>query len=399
MRRWSCRGRGRRGPPGPDRHVHRPGLRHLAAGRPRPAAGGRAAGDDPARRPRRREHLPRPRHAGLSPGLERRGCCRWSGAGLREQRPALRHLHAGASGAVEVDEFTADGDSVALSSGRRVLSVPHSGLYENGGQLEFGPDGLLYVTIGDNGQPGTAQSLDSLLGKILRIDPRASGSAPYTVPADNPFAGSPIWAYGTAQPVATSPSTGSRATMLDRRRGPFAPGGDRHFARRRPPGGVEPRLGLPGGDDRLPYAPSSCGTCSGSYAEPISTTPTRRTGLLPRSPAATWSATEPRRPLRPLPVRRHVRRRDPFAGSGRAGHHSPLGGPEGRPTRRASARTPAGASTSPRSHGDEVCRFEGEAPPSCLAAGPVPQSARCAGRPATRVAGAGRSILGSTPTT
>ena len=59
---------------------------------------------------------------------------------------------------------------------------------------------MLYVGTGDNATPGAAQSLGSLLGKILRIDPRASGGAPYSVPADNPFAGSPIWSYGLRNP-------------------------------------------------------------------------------------------------------------------------------------------------------------------------------------------------------
>ena len=81
-------------------------------------------------------------------------------------------------GALEVDEFTAVGDTVPLSSQRVVLKISHSLGEENGGQLQFGPDGMLYVGTGDNATPGAAQSLGSRLGKILRIDPRPSGSAP-----------------------------------------------------------------------------------------------------------------------------------------------------------------------------------------------------------------------------
>jgi len=61
----------------------------------------------------------------------------------------------------------------------------------NGGLLLFGPDRLLYISIGDGGtnydKYNNAQNLGSLLGKILRIDPRPSGRHPYRIPPDNPF--------------------------------------------------------------------------------------------------------------------------------------------------------------------------------------------------------------------
>jgi hypothetical protein len=65
--------------------------------------------------------------------------------------------------------------------------------HHNGGQLQFGPDGLLYIGTGDGGsdgdRDGNAQSKTSLLGKILRIDPRRRGGRPYRVPKGNPFVG------------------------------------------------------------------------------------------------------------------------------------------------------------------------------------------------------------------
>jgi glucose/arabinose dehydrogenase len=82
----------------------------------------------------------------------------------------------------------------------------------NGGQLTFGPDGLLYIGTGDgggandqHGPRGNAQNLGSPLGKILRIDPRASGGKPYTIPSTNPFiktngARPEIYAYGLRNP-------------------------------------------------------------------------------------------------------------------------------------------------------------------------------------------------------
>jgi glucose/arabinose dehydrogenase len=64
----------------------------------------------------------------------------------------------------------------------------------NGGRIAFGPDGMLYITAGDASVPTDAQSLDSLGGKILRVAPDGS------VPADNPFPGSPIWSVGHRNP-------------------------------------------------------------------------------------------------------------------------------------------------------------------------------------------------------
>jgi glucose/arabinose dehydrogenase len=60
----------------------------------------------------------------------------------------------------------------------------------NGGRIMFGPDGKLYVVVGENGSPSRAQNLASLAGKVLRLN--ADG----TVPSDNPRAGSPVIAYG-----------------------------------------------------------------------------------------------------------------------------------------------------------------------------------------------------------
>ncbi|MGB7878426.1 MAG: PQQ-dependent sugar dehydrogenase [Ilumatobacteraceae bacterium] len=125
------------------------------------------------------------------------------------------------SGNTVVAEFTVDPITGVFdrSSFREVLTVDQPYSNHNGGQLAFGPDQLLYIGLGDGGSGGDPQrhalDLGSRLGKILRIDPRASGDQPFTVPDDNPFvstagADPTIWAYGLRNPWRFSfdPATG-----------------------------------------------------------------------------------------------------------------------------------------------------------------------------------------------
>ncbi len=93
------------------------------------------------------------------------------------------------------------------ASERLVLRVAQPYRNHNGGHIAFGPDGYLYFGLGDGGAGGDphghAQRLDSLLGKLLRIDVR--GADPYAVPPDNPFVGRrgarpEIWALGLRNP-------------------------------------------------------------------------------------------------------------------------------------------------------------------------------------------------------
>jgi glucose/arabinose dehydrogenase len=111
------------------------------------------------------------------------------------------YLTARSDGSLRVMEFqrTADPNTASLSSGRIVLSIPHPGeSNHNGGQLQFGPDGYLYVGTGDGGSAGDpgndGQRTDSELGKILRIVANTGASAP-----GNPF-GTRVWSYGLRNP-------------------------------------------------------------------------------------------------------------------------------------------------------------------------------------------------------
>ncbi len=99
-----------------------------------------------------------------------------------------------------------DPDRADPASEMVMLEVPDRWGNHNGGMMAFGPDGMLYFSLGDEGAAGDpdnqSQRLDNLFGKIHRVDVRgATAERPYRVPPDNPFAGrrgarGEIWAYG-----------------------------------------------------------------------------------------------------------------------------------------------------------------------------------------------------------
>jgi glucose/arabinose dehydrogenase len=113
------------------------------------------------------------------------------------------------NGDIAVARYTvsANADQADALSRTAVLTIPHPGQSNhNGGLAMFGPDGMLYLGTGDGGGGGdpqnNGQNINTLLGKLLRIDVR---SLPYTSPATNPFAGATagrdeIWAYGLRNP-------------------------------------------------------------------------------------------------------------------------------------------------------------------------------------------------------
>jgi glucose/arabinose dehydrogenase len=118
-----------------------------------------------------------------------------------------------AAGNIRIDEFKRRSPTRAdPGSQRQVIVIPHPNQSNhNGGQLQF-LGNLLYFGTGDGGSggdpPNNAQNKDVLLGKLLRIDPRPSGSQAYSVPASNPFVGKPgrdeIYSYGLRNPFRFS---------------------------------------------------------------------------------------------------------------------------------------------------------------------------------------------------
>ncbi|MCE3258387.1 MAG: glucose/sorbosone dehydrogenase [Bacteroidetes bacterium] len=107
-------------------------------------------------------------------------------------------------------KVSSDPDVADPASESILLQIAQPEFNHNGGQLAFGPDGFLYVGLGDgggagddHGARGNGQNLEKLLGKILRLD--IDSQSPFAVPKDNPFtnvkdARSEIWAYGLRNP-------------------------------------------------------------------------------------------------------------------------------------------------------------------------------------------------------
>ena len=102
-----------------------------------------------------------------------------------------------------------DDGSFAIGGMRVVLTIEQPYANHNGGCIRFGPDGYLYIGMGDGGSGGdprrNALNVSTLLGKLLRIDPRPSGDAAYGIPEDNPFIGvggarPEIWSIGLRNP-------------------------------------------------------------------------------------------------------------------------------------------------------------------------------------------------------
>jgi glucose/arabinose dehydrogenase len=123
-------------------------------------------------------------------------------------------------GNTRIDEYAVGTDGIFDPTSRReVLGFDQPYPNHNGGDIDFGPDHMLYISTGDGGSGGDpdrrALNLGEWLGKLLRIDPKPDGDAGYTVPPDNPFVGvegarPEIWSYGLRNPwrISFDRSTG-----------------------------------------------------------------------------------------------------------------------------------------------------------------------------------------------
>lgn len=124
------------------------------------------------------------------PGIASGGEAGLLGLALHPDYPDNRNVWAfvtrtvGGTAENQLVRVRPDGDGFAV-----LRSFP-TGRFHNGGRIMFGPEGKLYVVIGENDDPSNAQNLGSLAGKVLRLNPDG------TVPADNPRAGSPVIGYG-----------------------------------------------------------------------------------------------------------------------------------------------------------------------------------------------------------
>jgi glucose/arabinose dehydrogenase len=128
-----------------------------------------------------------------------------------------------------ISAFQVSADPAVADAGSEevVLQVDQPQFNHNAGGLAFGPDGMLYISLGDGGGAndtgvghtpdlGNGQDITNLLGTILRID--VDGGSPYAVPADNPFVGTEgrdeIWAYGLRNPYRFSFDSGGGRDLL-----------------------------------------------------------------------------------------------------------------------------------------------------------------------------------------
>ncbi|HXS46994.1 MAG TPA: PQQ-dependent sugar dehydrogenase [Solirubrobacterales bacterium] len=183
----------------------------------------------------------------------------------------------GDEGDIHIDAFRQGAGGIQREP---ILQIGHAtNPNHNGGQLQFGPDGYLYISTGDGGgggdPSGNGQNLESLLGKVLRIDPHPGTVPAYGIPVGNPFATSTgrdeVWSYGLRNPWRFS---------FDRANGDMVIGDVGQEEREEVDQAASPAAGAVGGAGTnygwncregffaYPSAPGSC-PGAGSFTDPI----------------------------------------------------------------------------------------------------------------------------------
>jgi glucose/arabinose dehydrogenase len=106
------------------------------------------------------------------------------------------YVYSTAADGNRIQRYAIDGDpgSLRLGGGETIVDRLPSASVHSGGRIAFGPDGMLYATVGDAGDRAAAQDLESLAGKIVRMTPDGD------VPDDNPFGGSLVYSFGHRNP-------------------------------------------------------------------------------------------------------------------------------------------------------------------------------------------------------
>jgi len=150
----------------------------------------------------------------ISAGLELQGECGLLGLAFHPNYESNRFFYVcyqdDSPFETVIARFTANAANPNLAdpgSQVRILRISQASFFHKGGCIAFGPDGYLYISLGEDGTPGHAQNLGTLKGKLLRIDvDNPEGGLQYGIPADNPFEGNPngwreeIYAFGFRNP-------------------------------------------------------------------------------------------------------------------------------------------------------------------------------------------------------
>ena len=133
------------------------------------------------------------REVAMIDGVEPRGEGGLLGIAVHDGR---LYVYSTATGENRVERYPLSGapGAISLGPGEAIVRGLAASTNHNGGRIAFGPDGMLYVTVGDAAARESAQDVASLSGKILRLTPDGD------VPSDNPFDGSPVYSLGHRNP-------------------------------------------------------------------------------------------------------------------------------------------------------------------------------------------------------